>query len=144
MSEFVYIADSSALITLISPKRALAKPRDLTKLAKGGRIKIADPVAREIRRRDDKLKGWIDRHLKECELKATNENTVDLGRISRDHVYYLGDKPGAADPVVVCLAKYYEDKEWVVLSDDAGVQAACLIENIRYVTSAAFCRLESL
>lgn len=142
LGDIRYIADTSALISLVGGRTPAARPRDLTRIVDDGRLRIPEPVAREIRRREDKLKAWLRRHQHKCVERARDESIKDLETICRTYNEYLGDKAGAADPIVVCFGKYF--KRWTVMTDDAGIQAVCLIESIQFVTSSAFCRLERL
>lgn len=139
-----YLADTSALLNLVGTSGSPLRPRDLTLLLSQGRLKIPEAVAREIRKKDDRLKAWVDRHKPRCVLRATNENIAELSRISRDYKQYLGDKVGAGDPIVICMATYYSGSWFLALTDDGGIQAVCVLEKIPYVTSSAFCRLEGL
>ena len=132
------------MITLIAGRRAPARPRNLTKLVRDGRLKLPDSVGRELRKKDDPLKNWVTRHWADCVLTATDQNIGELARISRDYSHYLGDDRGAADPVVICMAIYLRSSDWIVLADDAGIQAVCVLEGIQFVTSSAFCRIEGI
>ena len=139
-----YLADTSALLNLVGTSASPLRPKNLTPLLDQGRLRIPEAVAREVRQKDDRLKAWVDRHKQRCVLRATNENIVELARISRDYKQYLGDKAGAGDPIVVCMATYYKGSWFLALTDDGGIQAVCVLEKIPYVTSGAFCRLEGL
>jgi len=129
---------------LVGVRESLARPKDLTKLVRQGRLKIPDAVAREIRKKDDRLRDWVGRHGRDCVLDARDENIAELQRIARSYIRYLGEKPGAADPLVVCMAIYYKASGFITLTDDAGIQVVCLFEKVPYVTSSGFCRLEGL
>jgi len=139
-----YLADSSALLNLVGVRDSLARPRNLTKLVSQGRLRIPDAVAREIRKKDDRLRNWVERHGRDCVLEATDDNIAELQRIGRSYVQYLGDKAGSADPICVCMAIYYRGSGFVTLTDDAGIQVVCLFEKVPYVTSSGFCRLECI
>lgn len=142
--EFRYIADTSALISLVSARPARVHVRYLTRMVQDGRLRLPESVAREIKRREDKLRDWVNRHSPDCLQRATDDNIRELSRICRQHGTYLGEKATAADPIVVCMGGYYGSSGWTVLTDDSGIQAVCLIEGIAYVTSAAFRRIEGL
>lgn len=139
-----YLADTSALLNLVGISKSPLRLKNLTSLLSQDRLKIPEAVAREIRKKDDRLKIWADRHKTRCVLRATNENIAELSRISRDYKRYLGDRVGAGDPIVICMAMYYRESWFLVLTDDGGIQAVCVLEKIPYVTSSAFCRLEGL
>jgi hypothetical protein len=137
-----YIADAVSLIDLVAGRAPTVKVQLLTRLVKDGRLRIPDAVKREVRRKDDRLKRWIDRQRVPCIIDSNNQNTAELSRIARLHQDVLGDDPRSADPVVVCMGLYYKEAGWVVLSNDAGVQAACAREMVHCLTVAAFRRLE--
>jgi hypothetical protein len=143
LGEAKYIADTSALITLVASS-APTRTRNLTRLVEAGRLRVPEPVAREIRRREGKLKQWVDRHSPDCIQRATDDNIRDLADICRTYAHLLGEKAGAADPIVVCFARYFRQARWTVLTDDGGIQAVCLKEAIPCIPSAGFRRLESM
>ncbi len=101
-------------------------------------------MAREIRRRDDRLKTWVDRHRNRCVQAATNENVAELSRIVSEYASFLGSAPNAADPLVICMALYYRDAGWLVLTDDSGIQVVCVLEGVQYLTSTGFCTVEGI
>lgn len=138
-----YIADSSSLITLISSKSSRGRPRDLGRLLRQGRLKVPDAVKRELDNQKDRLADWLRRNP-DCVQRSTDENTVDVARIATQHRGLIGDKPGAADPVVVAMGIYYRAAGWTVLTDDGGVQAACYLEGVRFLTVGAFSALERI
>ena len=107
-------------------------------------MKLPESVGRELRKKDDRLKNWVNRHWADCVLAATDQNIAGLTRISREYVRYLGDDPGAADPLVVCMALYLRNSGWIVLADDAGIQAVCVLESLQFVTYSAFCKIEGI
>ena len=109
-----------------------------------GRLKVPDAVAREIRRKEDRLKVWVDRHKRDCVVRPPPEALAILTRIARKYRHYLGEKAGAADPIVVCMAIYYRDSPLTPLTDDTGIQAVCHLENVRFVTSGTFRSLERI
>jgi rRNA maturation endonuclease Nob1 len=139
-----YLADTSALLNLITNRQSPVRARYLTKLVREGRLKVPDAVAREIRRKHDRLRGWVDRQKRRCIVKPTSEAAADLPRIARQYRDYLGEKAGAADAIVVCMAIYYRDSPLTPLTDDTGVQAVCHLEGVRFVTSGTFRRLEGV
>jgi hypothetical protein len=140
----VYLADCSSLINMVNSKTKV-RTRYLTTLLKNGRLKLPDAVARELRRCDDVLKSWVERHQDKW-FRCTNENTADLHYVSTKYSTFLirDDKKTAADPVIICMAKFYRSSGWTVLADDAGIQAACLMEDLPYCTSQAFRVIEHI
>jgi hypothetical protein len=144
LSDVKYLADTSALLSLVAGGRAPARVRNLTRLVGERRMRLPESVGRELRRKDDPVKDWVNRHWTECIIPATNQNTAELVRISRDYRRYLGDDPSAADPLVVCMGIYFRDSSWLVLTDDGGIQAVCLFENLRFVTSQSLRVIEGI
>jgi hypothetical protein len=144
LSDLKYLADASALLNLVAGGRAPTRVRSLTKLVGERRMRLPESVGRELRRRDDAVKNWVNRHWFDCVISATNQNTTQLVRISRDYRRYLGDDPSAADPLVVCMGIYYKDSSWIVLTDDGGIQAVCLFEDLRFVTSSSLRAIEGI
>jgi rRNA maturation endonuclease Nob1 len=115
--------------------------RSLTPLAREGRLVIPNAVARELRRRQDSIREWVDRHT-ECRLPETNENMVQLPRIMSGYADFIGSS-GGADPSVIAMGLYYRDT-YTVVTDDGGIQAVCYREALAFLTSAAFRRLENV
>lgn len=139
-----YLADTSALLNLVTDRRSPVRAKYLTRLVREGRLKVPDAVAREIRQKEDRLKGWVDRHKRHCVVRPTPQAAANLPRIARQYRDYLGEKSGAADPIVVCMAIYYRDSPLTPLTDDTGIQAVCHLEGVRFVTSGTFRRLEGI
>ncbi len=139
-----YLADTSALLNLVTDRRSPVRARYLTKLVREGRLKVPDAVAREIRRKEDRLKSWVDRHKRDCVVRPPPEAVAMLTRIARQYRDYLGEKAGAADPIVVCMAIYYRDSPLTPLTDDTGIQAVCHLGKVRFVTSGTFRSLERI
>jgi len=140
-----YLADTSSLVNLVKPRIASVRLRFLTRLLDGGRLRLPDAVARELCECNDDLKGWANRHSRRW-LKSTNENTETLAAVCRNHARYLlrEDKKYSADAVVISMAIYHRAAGWIVLADDAGIQAVCLLEQLPYCTSQAFRVLEAV
>src|SRR5687768_1647613 len=111
----------------MSSSTGKARARDLTHLVNEGRMKVPDAAEREVDDQNDRLSTWLANH-QGCIQRATNENSTELARISRQHGPLFGYKSGSADPVVVTMGGYYKAGGWTVLTDDAGVQAACFVE----------------
>ncbi len=137
-----YLMDSSALIKLVSPRDAQARPRDLSKLLREGRLRIPDGVGREVARGDDRLKRWVAANPS-CIQPATDVNVSELLRITRNYKELFGPSVLGADPLVVAMGLYYRGS-WTVVANDAGVQAACFREGLAYLTSEALLRIEEL
>lgn len=131
-----YLADTSALLELTKGRQAEVRPRAFTKLVQDGSLWIPAAVAREIRRRDDKLKEWLDRHP-ECIVQETDQNVAELTRIALQYEDELRYSANGADPSVVAMGIYYRDSR-VVVTNDAGIQVACYEEGIPFLTAAAF------
>jgi hypothetical protein len=140
-----YLADTSSLINLAKPRVASVRLRFLTRLLGGDRLRLPDAVARELCECNDDLGAWANRHSHKW-LKSTNQNTQALAEVCRGYSRYLlrQDKKNSADPVVISMAIYYKTAEWVVLADDPGIQAVCLLEKLPYCTSHAFRMLEAV
>lgn len=136
----IYLSDTCALVNLVEPRGPL-RIRQLSRLARFGMLKIPRAVARELRRRDDRLKNWIERGAAGTIVESTADNSAELERISRQYADFLGSTRCAADAVVLAMAVYYRQAGWVVLTDDSGVQAACFREGLPSLPSATFRRL---
>lgn len=138
-----YLFDTSALVNLVNAGNAGVRVhvRVLTGLVNTGVLHLPERVAKEIRRRDDRLKHWVERHP-EAVIRETTENTVELERVARAHRDVLGPSRRSADAVLVAMALYYPD--WTVVADDTGIQAACFREGLQCLTSLAFRRVQGL
>ena len=134
-----YLFDASALINVY--KDGL-RARQLTSLAKSGKLRVPKRVAKEIRRRDDRLKSWVNNHP-EAVITETNENTAQLERIMREYSQELGTSRRSADHVIVAMGLHYREQR-VVVTDDAGIQAACFREDLRFLPFQAFRHVESV
>ena len=139
-----FVVDSSALINMTGGTSPQARPRDLTRILAERRLRVPAAVYREVRKGDDPLKRWVTTHP-ECAHDITDDR---FGRILADvsfrHMNLLIDNPGSADPSVVAMGVYYRDSGWTVVADDHGVQVACFLESVPYLTSGAFCKLEKI
>ena len=140
----VYLADTSSLINLVKSKAAV-RLSFLTRLVQGGRLRVPDAVADELSECNDDLKGWANRHRRRW-VKSNDQNTQGLEDVCRTYSRYLmrQDKKSRADAVVVCMAIHYSASPWVVLADDGGIQAVCVLLGLPYSTSKAFRMLEGL
>lgn len=143
MDEFTYLADLSSLLQLVGVSTSRVRTRDLTRIAKTNRLRIPDAVAREARRKEDRLKSWIDRNPSFIQ-RSTDQNVAELMRLSQTYPGFLGAKVGAADLIVVAMGVFYRRSDWVVLTDDVGIQAVCVLESIHYVSASVFRRLEGI
>jgi uncharacterized protein DUF4411 len=142
-SQLKYIADTSSLLELVAKRDAPTRVRQITRIAKAGRLRVPDRVARELGRKADKLKSWVARNPS-IVLASTNENVGELVRVSQTYPHHLGTKTGAADPIIVAMGVFFERSNWVILTDDVGIQTVCVLENLTYVSSRVFLRLEQL
>lgn len=133
-----YLFDTSALVNLVN---ADVRVRVLTGLADTGVLRLPERVAKEIRRRDDRLKDWVERHP-EAVIRATTENTAELERVARAHRDVLGPSRRSADAVLVAMALYYRDR--TVVADDTGIQAACFREGLQCLAFQTFRRVQGL
>lgn len=134
-----YLIDSNGLITLIMREKASVRP--LTRLVSDGRLRSPQSVIRECRRRADRLRAWIDRNPG-LGITETTERMHELARIGHQYSDVLGDNPRAADFSLVALAVHYGS--WIVVSDDTGVEIACMREGIRQISVRAFRQIEHL
>lgn len=136
-----YLFDTSALINLVRSGRVRV-PR-LTRLADSGALRLPNRVAKEIRKRDDQLKRWVDSHPEFC-IHENDTNTSELQRILQEHGNQFTKTGRLADAVVVAMAISFQEQGMVVISDDTGIQTVCHLEDIRCLPSGVFRRIESL
>lgn len=141
----VYVFDATALIDLHNhfPKSF----RKLRKYVSNGQVKIPEGVYREIKRKSDKLRKYVERWEIEHQFVIAIKNDIKLvnefGRIEQSYgeKINVGDKvyPGfwkspagrkAADGQVVVIGKVYK---YTVVSDDRAVRYACLSENVQCI-----------
>lgn len=139
---YVYLADTSAMLDLA---HAGTRLKSLTKLVNQGRLRLPAPVAAELKGKVDAMRTWINRHQRQCVIQTTNDHVQELRRISTQYRDYL--KVSNADPLVVCMGLYYQRANqgtWLVLTSDGGIQATCIMEQIRFIPTNAFRRLEHI
>ncbi len=154
-----YVLDSSAIIDLHQhfPKRRLRKA--LNGLARQDRLRIPEGVRREIKRKTDdarKTLEQLDNHSPQFVVRIARVHNLqeELSRIEQAYgeQIRLGNKvyPGfwhsasgrkAVDGQVVALAK---KQGGTVVSDDRGIRAACLLENVPCIGWTEFARVLSL
>ncbi len=134
-----YLFDTSALINLV---RGGVRTQRLSRLVESGALRLPGRVAKEIRRRDDRLKDWVERN-RDTIIRETTENTAELERIAREYSGILGRSRRGADPVLIAMALYYGE-QGILVTDDGGIQAVCFEEGIPFLTSPAFRRREGL
>ncbi|MBI2764455.1 MAG: hypothetical protein HYX53_00940 [Chloroflexi bacterium] len=137
-----FLPDTSSLINiqrLASGRRHL---RDMTKLLKTGSLRISESVARELRQRDDALHTWAIRNTRYWVPDSTLDEGA-IAAIARRYRPLLGERTSAADPVLVALGASHPAR-FIIVSDDAGVQAACLSENVPCIGYKAFLKIHAL
>ena len=71
----------------------------------------------------------------------TDENVAELTRVSQHYMKLLTTTRTAADPLVIAMGIYLRDS-YTIITDDAGIQAVCHSENLRFIPSKAFIKLE--
>ena len=135
-----YYIDTNAIIALVKtvPGRQL-----LEDLGKRNELRISEAVQREAtRRKETEAARWVRGH-KRFVMPATKDVAERTLALASTHGRLFTNSPGAADPELVAAAVLHRDREPVptVLSDDTGVQAVCLIENVPYATVAVFQRI---
>ncbi len=135
-----YYIDTNAIIALVKtgPGRQM-----LEDLGKRNELRISEAVQREAtRRRETEAARWVRDH-KRFVMPTTKDVAERTLALASTHGRLFTNSPGAADPELVAAAVLHRDREPVptVLSDDTGVQAVCLIENVPYATVAAFQRI---
>ena len=138
--ERCYYIDTNAIIALAKTGPGRQKLEDL---GKRNELRILEAVEREaMRRKETKTARWVREH-KRFVMRATEAVAERTLALASTHGRLFTNSPGAADPELVAAAVLHRDREPVptVLSDDTGVQAVCLIENVPYATVAVFQRI---
>ena len=76
-------------------------------------------------------------------MRATQDIVELEFALASTHQRLFTNSPGAADPELVAAAVLHRDRRPVptVLSDDTGVQAVCLKEDVPYATVVVFQRI---
>ena len=135
-----YYIDTNAIIELVktTPGRRL-----LEELGNRNELRIPEAVQREaMRRKESGAARWVREH-RQFVMPATQDVAERALALASTHGRLFTHSPGAADPEIVAAAVLHRDREPspTVLSDDTGVQAVCLLENVPYVAVAGFRRL---
>ena len=154
-----YVLDSTAVIDLCGHFRRSTVQRGLETLAKQSRLKIPEGVQRELGRRTDSASRIIDALVKRRPDSLIQVSRVsglgdELARVER--VYgeriQVGSReyPGfwksargrkAVDGQVVAGARKLD---CTLVSDDAAVRLACMLENIPCIGWTEFARIIGL
>jgi hypothetical protein len=147
-----YILDTDALIDYYNhfPK----KFKRLKELAKSGILKIPEGVFRELKRKSDKLKRYVEKWENDYNIVITIKSDFrlvnDFGRIDTTYgeEVKVGGRvyPGfwkspsgrkAADGQLVTIGKV---QKYIVVSDDKAVRLACLLEDVECIGWSEFAR----
>jgi hypothetical protein len=151
-SDIVYVCDSTSLIDLF--QHFPVEFKRLRRKASDGIIKIPEGVFRELRRKTDKLRHYIEQWEQKYQfavrLKSDPRFLPELARIEQTYGEKVSvggkDYPGfwkspggrnAADGQVVTIGKV---RGYVVVSDDKAVRFACLQENVQCIGWTEFAR----
>lgn len=149
---FVYACDSTSLIDLF--QHFPVEFKSLGPHASNGVIKIPEGVFRELRRKTDRLRHYLEQWEQKYQivirLSSDTRLLPELARIEQKYgekisvggINYPGfwKSPGgrkAADGQVVAVGKV---RGYVVVSDDRAVRLACLQENVQCIGWTEFAR----
>lgn len=132
-----FYADTNAIIALVKtgPGRQL-----LEQLGDRNELRIPKAVQREAtRRRETEAARWVRDH-KRFVMPTTQDVAALAFSLASHHERLFTTSPSAADPELVAAAVLHRDRQPTptILSDDTGVQAVCLEENVPYATVRAF------
>ncbi len=127
------LMDATSVITLFSRK---VPGRKMNDLGNAGKVRLPGAVQRELERGTDKAASWIRAHP-EFVIKERDEHLREIARVARVHGSILTTSRQSADVVLVSMAIFYRDSKMVV-TDDAGVQAACARERLISLPVGAF------
>ena len=135
-----YYVDTNAIIVVVrtGPGRQL-----LEELGNRNELRIPPAVLREAtRRKESEAERWVRRHRRFV-MPSTQEVADRTLALASVYGHLFTHSPGAADPELVAVALLHRDRSPAptVLSDDTGVQAVCLAEDVPCATVAAFQRL---
>jgi hypothetical protein len=148
----VYVCDSTSLIDLF--QHFPVEFKRLQRKVSDGVIKIPEGVFRELRRKTDKirhyLEQWEQKYQIVVRLRSDTRLLPELATIEQTYGEKVAvggrDYPGfwkspggrnAADGQVVTIGKV---RRYVVASDDRAVRLACLQENVQCIGWAEFAR----
>lgn len=148
----MYVCDSTSVIDLF--QHFPVEFKRLKRKASDGVIKIPEGVFRELRRKTDKirhyLEQWEGKYRIVIHLKSDPRYLPELARIEQTYgeKVSVGDRdypgfwksPGgrrAADGQVVAVGKV---RGYVLVSDDRAVRLVCLQENVQCIGWAEFAR----
>ena len=148
----MYVCDSTSLIDLF--QHFPVEFKRLRRTASDGIIKVPEGVFRELRRKTDKIRHYLEQWEQNYQivvrLKSDPHILPELARIEQTYGEKISvggkDYPGfwkspagrkAADGQVVAVGAVLR---FVVVSDDRAVRLACLQENVRCIGWAEFAR----
>lgn len=128
--------------TVIQMLRRGVREKILTDLCVANRMRIVDDVARELRQRDGQCKTWIAANPSFV-LHPVQQVLDEVGRLAREHGTLFSTAGKAADPALVATALYYKtaSPQRLVVSEDNGVMAVCLLEGLEFLPNGAFFKL---
>lgn len=131
------LPDANGIIYLLKNG---VRERLLNRLCAEKRLKIVDDVARELRRREaSTTKVWVDRNRQSI-VEPAQEVLDEVVRLAREYQDIFTVVGKAADPSLVATAIYYKGSQMrhLIVSDDHGVQAVCVLEQIEFVPCRAY------
>jgi hypothetical protein len=148
----VYVCDSTALIDFF--QHFPVEFKRLRKQAANGVIKVPEGVFRELKRKTDRLRHYLEKWEEEYKVVIRVKDDLRLlsefARIEQGYGEAVSvggnDYPGfwkspagrkAADGQVVAVGKV---RGYVIVSDDRAVRLACLNENVQCIGWAEFAR----
>ncbi len=136
----IYLLDTNAVIGLLRTKPGTRLIEDL---GKANRLKLLDSVCRELSVREgSRAKSWVKDHP-QFSLEPVQAVLDEIARVSRNHGSLFTANDGAADPALAATGIYFRASEVprVIVTGDHGLQAVCVVEDLRFIPLPAFERL---
>lgn len=141
--------DSSGLILVLSGEGPSLPGRKLTQLAKMQMIKVPEAVYLEVRKKDNKVKEWIEKNRSLVLVTASSSITRLVRHVQTKCSDFSVFSSSTADVMVACTALALNnqakhsnsDTRYVVVATDGELEAACFVLGIERISPRAFVQL---
>lgn len=130
------LPDANAIINLL---KTGVRERLLSEMCATGKLRIVDDVARELRAREGDARRWVNNN-QSAVLSPIQAVLDEVVRLAREYGELFTTVGKAADPALVATACYYRSASvrHLIVTDDHGVQAVCILERLEFAPYRAY------